>query len=232
VKFVALDDKLVHDLDAMKAAITDDVKLVYLCNPNNPTATIYDADKARAFIKSLPEGVVTFVDEAYLELADDFEKHTLVDLVHEGYPVIVSRTFSKLHALAGLRVGYGIATPELAEKIGFYKMASPNLLGIAAATASFQDKAFQEDSKKKIAAGRKDIETFFDAEGHAYTESHTNFVFFQTGLPIQKFQADMKEKGILVGRPFPPKLDWCRLTIGTPEEMTAFKRAFKQVMSA
>jgi histidinol-phosphate aminotransferase len=185
----------------------------------------------RDFIASASDKAVIFVDEAYIELTDDPAANTMVDLVQKGENVIVSRTMSKIHGMAGLRIGYALARPDIAERVRNYGMAGPNVIGLRGAIASLQDEAFQAMSREKMAAGRQLIYGLCDEMGMRYADAQTNFVFFHTGKPIQEFQKAMYDKGILIGRPFPPFLDWARVSIGLEEDMQQFAVAMREVMA-
>ena len=224
---VPVDEGLGHDLDAMERRITQAAKMMFICNPNNPTGTLLDPDELRAFCMSISKRVVVFMDEAYIELLDTPEKNTMVNLAREGYNVIVSRTFSKIHGLAGMRIGYAIARPDIVNRIKQFRMTSPNVLGLRAAIASHKDLEFQATSRKKIEEGRMKVYKVLDELGYKYIPSYASFVFFHTGMPIREFQQEMLGRNILVGRPFPPFLDWCRVSIGSQEDMEQFIEAFR-----
>jgi histidinol-phosphate aminotransferase len=227
---VPLNDKLEHDLDAMAAKITPNTKCVYICNPNNPTGTIVDAAKLKAFCIEVSKKCPVFVDEAYLQCTDNFAANTMVGLVKEGHNVTVARTFSKLYGLAGQRIGYGVTKPETAKAIKEFSTGSLNLLGVVAATASLEDKAYFTETQAKIKAGRTALVDVIKGLGKKYAEPNGNFVFFQTGMPIKTFQEKMLAEGVQVARPFAPMLDWARVTIGLPEEMTICHAALKKVL--
>ncbi|MCH6256396.1 histidinol-phosphate aminotransferase family protein [Puniceicoccaceae bacterium K14] len=233
VKTIPVNDKLGYDLEAIKAAIDENTVLVYLCNPNNPTGTKIDPTALKAFITELPESIVAFVDEAYLELADGgLEENSMIDLLKAGENIIIARTFSKVYGMAGIRVGYGIMDPEMVKKLRLYHMGGPNRLGIAAAVASLADTAFFDDSVMKYRAVRKMVTDKLDELEIEYADAQGSFVFIKTGIPIKFFQSLMEDKNLLVGRPFPPYLDWCRVSIGTEEEMAIFLEEFENVMIA
>ncbi|MDQ8185886.1 histidinol-phosphate transaminase [Pelagicoccus sp. SDUM812002] len=230
-KIVPLNDKLEYDLAAIKAAIDENTVMVYLCNPNNPTGTVVDPDALKTFIRELPEDIVAFVDEAYLELADGgLEANSMVSLVREGENIILARTFSKVYGMAGLRVGYGIMKPDAKKLLSKFHMGGPNKLGCVAAVASLQDAAFFEQSVTSYRTVRKMVTDRLDELGVEYAYPQGSFVFMKTGVPIKEFQALMEDQQIMVGRPFPPMLDWCRVSIGTEDEMSTFLTVFEDVM--
>ncbi len=228
---VPLNDKLEHDLDAMAAKVTANTKCVYICNPNNPTGTIVNPEKLKAFAIEVSKKCPVFIDEAYLQCADNFEANTMVGLVRDGHNVAVARTFSKLYGLAGQRVGYGVMKPELVKAVQEYSTGSLNLLGVVAATASLEDAAYAPETVAKIKAGRNALIDVVKGMGKKYAEPHGNFVFFQTGMPISMFADKMRAENVLVARPFPPMLDWARITIGTPEDMAVCHAALKKVLA-
>lgn len=217
-----------HDLYAMAGAIDASTGLVYVCNPDTPSGTMLPHGEIEAFVREVSGRCPVFLDEVYLDLLDDFEQQTQVDLVRAGLPVMIGRSFSKLHALAGHRIGYAVTTPAFAERLGDLKMSSLNYLGVAAARASLQDRRFHAFSRDRIRAGRERFYALLDDLSLPYTPSHGNFVFHYTGTPIREFQDAMREEGFLVGRPFPPYVDWCRISIGTPQEMSAYEASMRR----
>jgi len=229
---VPLNERLDHDLDAMAARITASTKAIYLCNPNNPTGTIVDAAKLRAFCIEVSKTVPVFIDEAYLQCADDFAANTMVGLVRDGHNVTVARTFSKLYGLAGQRIGYGIMRPEMAEALRPFMTGSVNLLGVVGARASLDDAAYVDATRAKIKAGRDALIAVLKEMGRRYAEPQGNFVFFHTGRPIEEFQQQMRAEKVIVARPFAPLLEWCRISIGTPEEMAVCHAALRKVLAA
>ncbi len=230
---VPVDNNLVMDLAKIEKRMTQAVKLVFVCNPNNPTGTITPNASLLPFVEKVSKRAVVFVDEAYYELVTDPAYATMVPLVADGQNVIVSRTFSKVYGLAGLRVGYALARPDIAARLRAFRTDnSINIIGLRAAIAAYRDPAFVQWSRDNIASERNKVVANLRALGHKSVPSQTNFIFFHLGRPIGAFQQAMAAQGILVGRPFPPYLDWCRLSIGKPEEMSSFVEAFQLVMNA
>jgi histidinol-phosphate aminotransferase len=224
LKFVPVDKLLNHDLAAMRAAVSERTRAVYICNPNNPTGTAISAAAIRSFVGSLPDSVTAIVDEAYLDFADADGVQTVTDLVGTGKRVVVLRTFSKIHGMAGVRCGYAIARPDVVAQIAAVRMSSANIFAMRAARASLGDQAFLVDTRRRIIASRKLITDELQRLGLAYAKPQTNFVFFDTGAPLAQFDHFMKGRNILVGRLFPPYTNWCRITIGTEPETAAFLR--------
>jgi histidinol-phosphate aminotransferase len=228
LKLVPVDKQLRHDLSAMHAAVSAKTRAVYICNPNNPTGTMVDPATIAAFVAALPDHVTTIIDEAYLEFVEGTPSS--VSLVTGPKRVVVLRTFSKLHGMAGVRYGYGIARPEVIEEISAARMTTPNIFAVRGAMASLGDKEFLTDCRRRIVASRVRLTTELARLHFPYAEPHGNFVFFDTGVPIKQFTEFMLHRNIAVGRRFPPYENWCRVTIGTDPQMDAFiegVRAFR-----
>ncbi|MDP0501197.1 MAG: histidinol-phosphate transaminase [Verrucomicrobiota bacterium JB022] len=230
-KYVPLNDKLQYDLAAIKQAIDADTKVVYICNPNNPTGTIVNPLELTQFILSAPKDVLIFIDEAYLDLAPGgLEKNSMVKLVSQRPNLIVARTFSKVYGMAGLRIGYGVAQPQTLEKLRPYFQGGPSILSAVAATAAVQDTDFYNYSVESYTQVREMVKKRLDEMGIEYADPNGSFIFIHTGVPIQELNAKLEEQNVIIGRPFPPLLDWARVTLGTPEEMEIFLEAFERAM--
>lgn len=225
---VALDSEMRHDLDAMKQRIAPSTRLVYICNPNNPTGTLVKGLKLRKFVASIAAQTPVLVDEAYLDLSDQWTEHTAVPRVIAEDNVIVTRTFSKLHGMAGLRIGYAVAPPKIIKQLEGFRMSILNLPGLRAATASYQDLDFQAFSRAKIRAGMKITTELLDELKLAYTRSWGNFILFDTGGSVREFSAAMRESGIMIGRSYAPYKSWVRVSMGTVEDMQAFAAAARK----
>lgn len=232
IRFVPLDAQLRHDLAAMQAAVSPRTRAVYLCNPNNPTGTALTAAQIREFVRSLPPTVTTIVDEAYMDFAAAGATGSVVDLVSGGQPVVVLRTFSKIHGMAGMRCGYAIAPADIAATLSRARMTTPNIFAVRAALASLGDAQFLADCRQRILASRTRITSELTSLKLRYAEPQGNFVFFDTGMPLARFTSLMRERNILVGRLFPPFDTWCRITIGTEPEVSAFLRALHELSAS
>lgn len=227
---VPVNDKMVHDLDAMAKKVNQKTKLIFICNPNNPTGTIVERNILVDFCTSFDTRTTLFVDEAYYDFITQADYPSMIDLVKKGRNVIVSKTFSKAYGLAGLRVGYLIARPDIATKLKASIMANTNILAIEAAKEALKDDDFYKFSLLKTEEAKRHIyDTLNDLELR-YIPSHTNFVFFRTGRPIQSLISAMQKENVLIGRPFPPFLEWARISTGTLAETESFGRALKKVM--
>ena len=229
---VPLMENLGHDFAAMDTRITNAVKLVFVCNPNNPTGTLEDATTIRDFVRSAAKRAVVVVDEAYHDFVDAPTYKPMIDLVLKGENVIVSRTASKIHGIAGLRIGFAIARPDIIRRLEGLATGTQNAFGLQAAIASLQDTAYQDYIKTKNREGRALLTKTLTDMGKRVAPSQTNFVFFHAKMPVEKVQAAMLTKGFLVGRAFPPYTDWCRISIGTSEEMTRFVAALPEALRA
>jgi histidinol-phosphate aminotransferase len=231
-RFLGVDAQLRHDLSAMRAAVSERTRAVYLCNPNNPTGTALPAADIGTFIASLPANVVTIVDEAYMDFTTGVGVRSVAELVDGPHAVVVLRTFSKIHGMAGLRMGYAIAPPALARSLRQARMTFPNILAVHAARASLDDHEFLSATRRKILASRTRITAELARLKLRYAEPQGNFVFFDTGMPLADFSARMQSRNVLVGRRFPPYDSWCRITIGTEPEVDAFLKALRASVAA
>ena len=230
LKLVPVDSKLRHDLPAMRSAVSEGTRAIYLCNPNNPTGTALDAAAIRSFVQSVPEQITTIIDEAYMDFADGGGYRSAVDLVGEGRRVVVLRTFSKIHGMAGVRCGYAITRPDMAAELANARMSSPSILAVRAARASLSDQTFLRECRGRILASRKRITAELGQLGLSYADPQGNFVYFDTGMPLVHFTEQMRQKNIMVGRLFPPFERWCRITIGTEPEVEAFLQGLRAVV--
>ncbi|UBM58055.1 histidinol-phosphate aminotransferase family protein [Marinilongibacter aquaticus] len=220
-----------HDLDAMEKAIDSDTKLVYVCNPNNPVGAMTPTKDLAEFCKRVSKKVPVFIDEAYMELADGPEAKSLSYLVKEGYNVIVCRTFSKIMGMAGLRVGYMLATPEFIEEISAITRGGMgiSITSIMAATAAFGDESFQNSTKTKNDAAKKYTMEALQSMGYSPIPSYTNFMIFPIEMEGKAFLTKMMDKGVGVRAFHITGQDWCRVSMGTMEEMHTFIDALKSI---
>jgi histidinol-phosphate aminotransferase len=231
VHWVAADSDHRHDLSAMRGAITQLTRLVYVCNPNNPTGTAVTRDALATFIRSVPVSCTVIVDEAYMDLVDQPGVATVAALVHDVPNMIVLRTFSKLHGLAGLRIGYAITPAELAQRLAALSLTWPNTTGLSAAIASFNDHAFQKATRTALTGERARVHATLDRLGLDRADAQGNFVFFDTGGPLQRFQDRMLAEGIKVGRHFDGYDTWARVTIGLHQEVDRFLQALPRALN-
>ena len=227
---VPLTSDMGHDLEEMERRITNKTSLVFLCNPNNPTGTLIPKKELVDFCNTVADRTIIFSDEAYYDYITEKDYPSMVDLVKQDKNVIVSRTFSKVYALAGLRVGYLIARPDIAERVRKNVMAKANMMAIYAAMVAYNDHEFYNKSLSKNETAKTYIYNLLDNIGLRYVKSHTNFIFFHTGRDIETLIKKMRDKGVAIGRPFPPLNDWCRISTGKMADVEKFGEALKVVM--
>ncbi|NKI32459.1 pyridoxal phosphate-dependent aminotransferase [Croceivirga thetidis] len=227
---VPVDENMGHDLNAMAQRINNKTRLIFICNPNNPTGTLIDKSTLSDFCSSISKKAVVFSDEAYYDFIIEPNYPSMVSLVKEGMNVIVSKTFSKVYGLAGMRLGYLIARPDIAARLRRNIMAMTNVLAIEAAKEALKDDEFYKFSLQKNTEAKNSIYRTLDDLNLQYVKSHTNFVFFKSGKHISDLIPAMQKEGVIVGRPFPPFYDWCRISTGTMENMKQFDLALKKVL--
>ncbi|MCL1975885.1 MAG: histidinol-phosphate transaminase [Firmicutes bacterium] len=222
----------VYDLDAVLNAITPQTKLIFFCNPNNPTGTIVHKDKVADFMSKIPDHCVVVFDEAYFEFISDPDYGDGVeDYVKKDANVVVLRTFSKLYGLAGLRIGYAVAAAHLAPVLGRVMPPFPvNRLAQVAAEAAMDDQEFVAAVIKNNNEGRAYLNAEFDKLGMKYAPSYGNFIFVDTGMPAPQTNEALLKRGLVIR----PGHQWgcetyLRITIGTPAENEAFIEALKAV---
>lgn len=232
-KPVPLKEDWSHDLKGMEAAIDKDTKLVYICNPNNPTGSITDSKELLDFCSRVSEKVPVFVDEAYLDFLEDGTKQSMVGLINEGKNVIIARTFSKIHGMAGLRVGYIVAQETTLNKI---QKITRGGMGIAytsiyAALASMDDPDFQNSSRSKNAESREYVYKSLKQLGYDYVTSYTSFIIFPIEMEGKLFLKKMTEKKVGVRAFEFMGKNWCRVSMGTMDEMKVFTAALTDVLA-
>lgn len=229
---VNLNEKLEHDYDAIANAIRSDTRLIFICNPNNPSGTLVDPNKVTAFCEEVSPRVPVYVDEAYIEFLEPSQQISMVPLVKKGLNVIVSRTFSKIYGLAGIRIGYIIARPDIVKEINKYSHDIPvSHTAIAAASAAYGDEAFMSMIRTKNKEARSVLTTYLDKKKIAYGNTVANFVFFPAPKDGKFILAKMEEQGYLMRIWDYKEKEWCRVSIGTLEEMNGFVKAFDKVIS-
>jgi histidinol-phosphate aminotransferase len=232
LRWVAPDAAHRHDLPAMRAAIGERTSVVYVCNPNNPTGAAVTREALATFIRSVPVTIHVIVDEAYIDFADAAGVASVAPLVQQVPNLIVLRTFSKIHGLAGLRVGYAISSAALSKPLAELSLVWPNTTGIDAALASYNDHEFLQTTRAAILADRARVQAAIDRLGLPRAESQGNFVFFDTGRPVQEFRERMLAQGLKVGRNFNGYDNWSRTTIGRRNEVDRFLAALPGALKA
>ena len=220
-----------HDLKAMEAAVDKDTKLVYICNPNNPVGMITSGKDLLDFCSRVSEKVPVFVDEAYIELAVGADTETMVSLLQKKKNVIVARTVSKIMGMAGLRIGYIAALPSFIDKIQDITRGGMGIAytSIAAASAAMDDKSFQDSTRKKNHEAKQYLFANLDKMGYKYIPSYTNFVIFPINIGGKEFLGKMAAKGVMVRSFDIQNKPWCRVSIGTMDEMKMFVGALQDI---
>jgi histidinol-phosphate aminotransferase len=218
-----------HDLQRMAPA---GAGLVYVCNPNNPTATITPKADVQAFLNRLPAATIALVDEAYFHYAESGDYESVLPQVRERPNLVVARTFSKVFGMAGLRCGYAVAQPETAAKLREQSVYdNVNVMALVAARASLADTAHVERSRRLNRDAKALVRSRLEAMGHRTLPSETNFLMAELGREVGPVIEALKRQGVEVGRRFPTLPSHLRVTIGTRPQMEAFLGAFRKVMA-
>lgn len=220
-----------HDLERMRkiAGACKGPVVVYVCNPNNPTGTVTPAKELDDWIGESADNVTFLVDEAYVEFAEGAPGFApTLPWVQRRANVVVARTFSKIHGLAGMRVGYALAHRDMAARLrALQSRHNCNVLGLLAALASLADDSHARASLRSNAAARDVVTATLRELGLGALPSHANFVMHEIKGDVGVYAARMREAGILVGRPFPPLLGHNRLSLGTPEQMARWAETLR-----
>lgn len=221
-----------QNIDAIIKAVKRnyrDVGLVYICNPNNPTGMIIPRQEIKQLLDGLPEDIPVLIDEAYHHFVDSPNYETAIPYVLEGRSVIVARTFSKIGALAAMRLGYAVARPDLIAEMRKYQTGSVNVAVRYAAAAVLKDVDGQARVKRLNTEVRNKTVAELKSLGYDSLPSDANFFMLHVKRDVQGVIADFRAKNISVGRPFPPMTQHLRVSVGTPEEMAKFMAAFKEI---
>lgn len=231
-KPIKLKDDWSHDLAAMEAAVDADTKLVYICNPNNPTGSITDHAELLDFCTRVSEKTPIFIDEAYLGFLDDAAEKSMVSLINEGKNVMIARTFSKIQGMAGLRVGYMVAQPNTLEIIQSVTRGGMgiSLPSVHAAMASMDDFAFTAKTKTLNKECREYVYENLKRMGFDYVPSSTSFIIFPIEMEGKPFLEKMTSEGVGVRAFEIYGKNWCRVSMGTMDEMKLFTTALEKVL--
>ncbi len=219
------------DLVAMEKAIDENTSLVYICNPNNPTATVVDTAELKSFCERVSKKVPVFIDEAYIDYLPDPQSTTLIGLVKDMKNIIVARTFSKLYGFAGLRLGYIAADTALLDQLSKYSEGANSIstTTLQAALVAYQDKEFLQAALKKTMASKEFLYDMLKKENYSYIPSSANFVMFPIKMDGRKFYEEMMKRSVSIRNWKMNGADWCRISIGRMDEMEAFAAAFKEI---
>jgi histidinol-phosphate aminotransferase len=227
---VPLTSGFAHDLPKMLAAAKGG--LIYVCNPNNPTASITPKDELRDFIAKTPRETMILVDEAYFHYADSPDYESMIPLV-KGHPnLIVARTFSKIYGMAGLRCGYCVAQKDTIDHMRSHQMwDSVNCMALAAATASLDDPDQVPNGQRLNSEAKAFTTSELDKMGYKSIPSQANFIMFDCKRPVVPLIQSLKQRNVQVGRLFPALPNHMRVTIGNQSEMRSFLSAFREVIA-
>ena len=227
---VPLNSTFAHDLPKMHAATKSG--LIYICNPNNPTASITPKDELRDFIAKTPRETMILVDEAYFHYADSPDYESVIPLVKEHPNLVVSRTFSKIYGMAGLRCGYCVAQKEAIDRMRSNQMwDSVNIMALAAASASLDDTDQVPNGQRLNSETKTFVISELQRMGHKTIPSQANFIMFDCKKPVVPLIKTLKERSVHVGRLFPALPNHMRLTIGKKSEMEIFLETFRELMT-
>ena len=225
-KFTADVHKLVEAADQAGGG------LIYLCNPNNPTSTVTPKADIAWMAANLPTNTILLLDEAYLHFAETPEMESGLTYVRQGKDVVVTRTFSKIYGMAGMRAGFAAARPDLIKKMEPFRNNVISIVTVRAVLAAIAEKNLVADRKASMARTRAGLCSWLKSKGIMHLEPQANFVMIDVHRDTREFARDMAQKGVAVGRPFPPLDHMLRVTIGTDAEMEKFRDAFLSTYKA
>lgn len=235
VVYMPLTQDMGYDLEAIAARVGPDTGAVYICNPNNPTGKTVPAAQLKAFIEEVSPKVPVFIDEAYLDLSDDYPNNKMSSYVAEGQNVIVARTFSKLYAMAGQRLGYGIMPADMAmdmRKTG--RLSAVNHLGLVAGIASLNDAAYFEEMRAKNIRGRQKLVAMAADLGRPIApDPQGSFIYMDVGMPAKDFAAKMMDRGVrVVGERWKDLPNYTRICVGLDHEIEKCHAAAKEILTS
>ena len=234
IKVKDLDD-LSIDLESIKSVSKKNASAVFIVNPNNPSGLILNSDILKESIKEMSKYALVVVDEAYNEVTSDPEKHSMVGLVKEGYNVAISRTFSKIYGLAGQRIGYMIAQPDIinAIKSNGSGEATLSMAGVSAAIASYEDREFINYSRSKINEAKEMVMEGLTNNGLSYLPSETNFIFVNLGnIDANDFRDEMLKQNILIRGKYGEYHNWSRVSMGQLSDVKRYVDALPLVLQS
>ena len=206
--------------------------LIYVVNPNNPTSSITKKQDIEWLVANLPANTVALIDEAYIHFSTSPDLATATPYVRQGKNVLVARTFSKIYGMAGLRVGYGCARADLIRKMSVFRNNTIAVPSAHAAKSALASKTLVPERREKLVNIRTDLCKWLDANRYSFIQPHANFMMINVKRDVRGVIAEMMDRGIAVGRPFPPMNQMLRVTIGSDADMAKFREAFAQVVKA
>jgi histidinol-phosphate aminotransferase len=220
-----------HDLGAMLKAAGTDAGLVYICNPNNPTGNVTPRAEIESFVAKLPQATRVLIDEAYHDFVPATADYvSFLERPLDDNRIIVARTFSKIYGLAGMRLGFGIATKDTATEMRKHRLDdSLNIFVMRCALTSMDDAVAYRQAVQRNATDRDEFMRQAATRKLKAIPSSTNFVMMETGRPIRSLIAGFQKQNVAIGRPFPPLDTYARISLGTPEQMKEFWRVWDQI---
>jgi histidinol-phosphate aminotransferase len=220
-----------HDLPAMLTHVTDRTKIIWVCNPNNPTGTIVSKEELESFMKQVPSNVLVVLDEAYVEYVTDASFPNGIELLPQYKNLVVLRTFSKIFGLASLRIGYGVGHPDVVRSINQVREPfNTSRVAQAAASAALDDVAFLNECRDRNSEGLNYLREQFDRLGLSYFDAHGNFIMFDTKLPSRDVFDALLRKGIISRAGWGHYPTYIRITVGSREQNEKFITALEQVL--
>ena len=218
--------RMVAEADKIKGS------LIYLVNPNNPTSSITPKADIAWLIDNLPANTVALIDEAYIHFANPSQIASAIPYINHKKNVVVARTFSKIFGMAGLRVGYGLGRPELISKMSVFRNNVISLTGVYAAKAAIAEAGtLVPERRAKFDGVRSDLCAWLDGHKIGFIPPSANFVMIDVKRDVRTVIPAMMDRGVAVGRPFPPMNNFLRVTIGSESDMARFKQEFAKVMN-
>lgn len=206
--------------------------LIYVVNPNNPTSSITKKADIAWLVANLPANTVALIDEAYIHFSTSTDLASAIPYVQQGKNVVVARTFSKIYGMAGLRVGFGCARPDLIHKMSPFRNNVLAIPSVHAAKVALAAPTLVPERREKLVKIRTELCNWLDANRYKFIPPHANFLMIDVRRDVRGVIGEMMNHGVAVGRPFPPLNQMLRVTIGTEADMAKFKDAFAQVVKA
>jgi histidinol-phosphate aminotransferase len=221
-----------HDLDKMQKQVNDHTKVIWICNPNNPTGTIVTNDELTPFMEQVPKHVLVVLDEAYCEYIDDPNYPNTLELLGQYDNLIVLRTFSKIYGLASLRIGYGVGNAEVIRHVNQVREPfNSNRMAQAAALAALQDQGFVTFCREKNRQGLEYFQSYFDQWGLDYYPAYGNFITFNVGRPASEVFQGLLQKGFITRTDPSWELpNYLRITVGTDGQNEKLIHALAEVL--
>ena len=228
---VPLDANYAHDV--AKMAAVPNAGVIYICNPNNPTASITPKESMRAFLDAVPPATIVLIDEAYFHYAESPRYETMMPMIESHPNLIVARTFSKIYAMAGIRAGYAIAQREVAKRLTNQKAwDSMNVIALTGARVSLGDARHVTEGRRRNSDTKRETIAALQKMGYSVVPSEANFIMIDTRRHVKPLIGSLRDHGVHVGRLFPAMPQHLRVTIGTPEEMQQFLTTFRTLTAA